>query len=165
MVRDRRWARDLRTSVRCSVALLGLLLLTDWGTGGLTWWRGALWLTLSVLLFVALCPPRVRVGRGWVTSRSLLHSRLVRTDLLVSVRSVDGVRRRLVLLDALGGRVELDLEVLTGNPAVWHRLDEDARHSAAAGLLRCGAEDLRHLSEQVDRETALAVFRVSGLEP
>ncbi|MFE9173901.1 hypothetical protein ACFYNZ_31345 [Streptomyces kebangsaanensis] len=126
------------------MALLGLPLLADWGTGGLTRWRGALRLTLSVLLFVALCPPRVRVGQGWVASRSLLHSRLVRTDLLVSVRWVGGVRRRLVLLDALG---------------------EDVRHSAAAGLLRCGAEGLRHLSERVGRETAPAVFRASGLEP
>ncbi|MFB7738591.1 hypothetical protein ACFC08_30245 [Streptomyces sp. NPDC056112] len=158
------WARELRTSVGCSVALLALLLLIDWGTGSLTWWRGVLWFTLSVLLFVVLCPPRVRAGRGWIASRSLLRSRLVRTDLLVSVRAVDGVCRRLVLLDSLGGRVELDPEVLVDHPDVWYRLDEDARHCVAAGRLQCGTDELRDISEQVDRETALAVFRVSGLE-
>ncbi|GED88232.1 hypothetical protein TNCT6_53170 [Streptomyces sp. 6-11-2] len=158
------WARELRTSVGCSVALLALLLLIDWGTGSLTWWRGVLWFALAVLLFVVLCPPRVRAGRGWIASRSLLRSRLVRTDLLVSVRAVDGVCRRLVLLDSLGGRVELDPEVLVDHPDVWYRLDEDARHCVAAGRLQCGTDELRDISEQVDRETALAVFRVSGLE-
>ncbi|MFE1862117.1 hypothetical protein [Streptomyces anandii] len=165
VVHDRGWSRDLHTSLRCSGALLALLLGIDWGTGELTWWRSALWLTLAALLFVVLCPPRVCAGEGWLDTRSLLFRRRVRTDLLVSVRVPDGVSRRLVLRDALGGRLEIDPAVLVGSPELWHRLDEDARRSAASGLLRYGAQELRELSEQVDRETALAVFRTSGLEP
>lgn len=162
---DRHWARDLHTSVRCSVALCGLLLLIDWGTGNLTWARGALWCALGALLFLVLCPPRVCAGEGWLATRSLLRRRRVRTDLLVSVRVTDGVSRRLVLWDAFGARLEIDPRVLVDNPALWYRFEEDARTSAASGRLRCGAGALRRLAEEVDRETALTVFRVSGLRP
>ncbi|MFI1167393.1 hypothetical protein ACH4UM_28275 [Streptomyces sp. NPDC020801] len=162
---DHGWARDLRTSVRCSVTLLALLVLIDWGTGHLTWWRSLLWLALAGLLFVVLCPPRVRAGEGWLVSRSLLRSRRVRTDLLVSVRAPDGVCRRLVLRDVSGGRVEIDPGVLVRNPDLWYRLGEDARRSQASGCLRCGSDALRQVSERVERETALALFRISGLEP
>ncbi|GHE60477.1 hypothetical protein ACWDSD_14360 [Streptomyces spiralis] len=162
---DRHWARDLHTSVCSSVALCGLLLLFDWGTGNLTWARGALWCTLGALLFLVLCPPRVCAGEGWLATRSLLRRRGVRTDLLVSVRVTDGVSRRLVLRDAFGGRLEIDPRVLVDNPGLWYRFEEDARTSAASGRLRCGASALRDLAGQVDRETALTVFRISGLGP
>jgi hypothetical protein len=163
-VYDHHWARDLHASVGCSSGLLTLLLLIDWGTGSLTWWRGSFWLLLAVLLFLVLCPPRVSAGEGWLARRSLLRRRRVRTDRLVSVRAVDGVSQRLILQDDIGGRVEIDPRILTADPELWHRFDEDARASAAAGCRRCGAPALRRLSGQVDRDTALAVFRISGLE-
>ncbi|MET9149455.1 hypothetical protein ACIGZH_36705 [Streptomyces sp. NPDC058319] len=162
---DRHWARELHTALRCAAALLCLLLLIDAGTGALTWWRGLLWLTLALLLLGVLCPPRVSAGEGWLCCRTPLRRRRVRTDSLVSVRVVDGVSRRLVLRDALGGRVEIDPRILVDNPGLWYHLAEDARTSAARGLLRCGTDALRDLEERVDRETTRTVFRISGLEP
>lgn len=160
---DRRWARDLVDSVRCAAVLLGLLLLVDRGGGSLTPWRAVLWSTLAVLLFVLLCPPRVSVGEGWLASRRLLRTRRLRTDLLVSVRCLDGIAPRLLLRDALGTRVELDPQVLVANPDLWHRLSEDARKSETLGLLTCGTTALRQVSDRIDRETAATVFKVSGL--
>jgi hypothetical protein len=163
-VHDRGWARELRNSAGCSATLLALLLLVDRCAGDFTPWRGALWIGLALLLFVVLYPPRVRAGEGWLSSRGLLRERRVRTDLLVSVRCLDGVAQRLVLRDVFGDRIEIDPQVLVSNPALWHRLDEDAHRSAACGSLTCGAPVLRRVAERIDRETALTVFKVSGLE-
>ncbi|WP_351230995.1 hypothetical protein [Streptomyces sp. NPDC002133] len=52
----------------------------------------------------------------------------------------------------------------SANPALWRRLDEDARTCVEHGTLLCGATALRQLSERIDRETARTVFKVSGLE-
>lgn len=161
---DRRWAGDLRSSIRCAAVLLALLLLVDWGAGTLTAVRGALWAGLGVVLFLVLYPPRVSAGEGWLASHGLLRKRRVRTDLLVSVRCLDGVSQRLLLRDTLGVRVEINPQVLVNNPQLWHRLAEDARKSAASGSLTCGATALRKVSERIDRETALTVFQVSGLD-
>ncbi|WP_240797270.1 hypothetical protein [Streptomyces sp. F001] len=161
---DHRWTRDLHSAVRCAAVLLALLLLIDWGAGTLTPWRTALWCILAALLFVVLCPPRVSAGAGWLQSRSLLRTRTVRTDLLVSVRCLDGVSQRLVLRDTFGERVEIDPQVLVANPELWYRLDEDAHKSEARGLLLCGATALNRVAERIDCETARTVFRVSGLE-
>ncbi|MGW0885104.1 hypothetical protein [Streptomyces sp. NPDC002671] len=160
---DQRWARDAGESVGCAGALLALLLLFDWGTGKLALWRCALWLFLALLLFLLLCPARVSAGQDWLSARRLLRERRVRTDLLVSVRCLGGVSQRLLLRDVFGTRVELDPEVLVRNPRLWHRLEEGARKSAADGLLLCGQTAVRRLSARVDRETAQAVFKVSGL--
>ncbi|MEU1516050.1 hypothetical protein ABZ490_28590 [Streptomyces sp. NPDC005811] len=161
---DLRWARDVRDSVRCAGVLLVLLLLLDWGTERLTPRRAALWFALALLLFLTLYPARVRAGEDWLSSRRLWRERRVRTDLLVSVRCLDGVSQRLVLRDAFGGRVEIDPEVLVRNPQLWLRLEAGARRAAAAGTLLCGATALRRLSRRIDRETAHAVFKASGLE-
>jgi hypothetical protein len=161
---DLRWAQDMRDSIRCAGALLALLLLVDWGSGRFTLWRGALWLALALLLFLALYPARVSAAEGWLASRRLLRERRVRTDLLVSVRCLDGISQRLVLRDAFGGRVEIDPEVLVRNPRLWFHLGQGARKSAAGGTLLCGATALRRLSQRIDRETARAVFEASGLE-
>ncbi|QTD97204.1 hypothetical protein [Streptomyces cyanogenus] len=161
---DRSWARDVRSACRCAGALFGLLLGVDRTAGSLTWWRAALWLLLALLLLLVLFPVRVSAGPGWLASRRLLRTRRVRTDLLTAVRPLDGVTQRLVLRDALGNRVEIDPEVLVRNPQLWYRLDEGARASEAAGTLLCGAAALHRLARRVDRETALGVFRVSGLE-
>jgi hypothetical protein len=135
---DLRWARDLKDSVRCAGALLVLLLLIDWGSGRLTLGRGALWLALSLLLFLVLYPARVSAGEGWPASRRLLRERRVHTELLVSVRCLDGVSPRLLLRDALGNRVQIDPDVLVRNLWLWYRLDDGARKAAADGLLLCG---------------------------
>ncbi|OYP18847.1 hypothetical protein CFC35_33745 [Streptomyces sp. FBKL.4005] len=164
VVYDRDWAPDVRRSVRCAGALFGLLLCVDLTAGELTWWRGALWFALALLLLLVLFPVRVSAGPGWLATRRLLHTRRVRTDLLTAVRPLDGVTQRLVLRDTLGNRVEIDPEVLIRTPALWYRLAEGARGAEAAGTLLCGATALHRLARRVDRETALGVFRVSGLE-
>jgi hypothetical protein len=161
---DRRWSGDLRSAVRCSAVLFSLLLLIDWGAGSLTSVRGGLWAGLAVLLFLILFPPRVTAGEGWLASRGLLGERRIRTDLLVSVRCLDGVSQRLVLRDVFGDRVEIDPRVLVNNPDLWHHLDEDAHRSAASGSLACGQTALRRISERIDRVTARTVFKVSGLD-
>ncbi|GHI06038.1 hypothetical protein Scel_43590 [Streptomyces cellostaticus] len=161
---DRRWAGDVREAVRCAGVLLLLLLLVDWGSGRFTLWRGLLWLALALLLFLVLFPARVSAGEDWLASRRLLRERRVRTDLLVSVRCLGGVSQRLLLRDAFGARVEIDPEALLHNPQLWHRLEQGTRKAAADGLLLCGQTALDRLSAGVDRETALAVFKASGLE-
>ncbi len=164
VVHDRRWPGELRGSLRCSAALLVLLLLVDLVAGDFTLWRGALWLGLSLLLLVVLYPPRVRAGVGWLSSRGPLRGHRVRTDLLVCVRCADGLGRRLVLRDTFGDRVEIDPRVLLDNPALWHRLDTDLHTSVSRGLLTYGAPALHRVTRRIDRETALTVFRISGLK-
>lgn len=161
---DRLWAQDLRSSIRCSAVLLALLLLIDGAAGTLTPARAALWVTLGLLLFLVLHPTRVAAGEGWLSTHGLLRTRRVRTDRLVSVRCLDGVAQRLVLRDTSGASVEIDPRVLVANPPLWHRIDEDARVSALRGTMTCGATALRRVSERIDRETAMTVFKVSGLD-
>ncbi|WLW50292.1 hypothetical protein [Streptomyces sp. YU58] len=161
---DLRWARDVRDAVYCAGVLLALLLLLDRGAGLLTPGRGALWIALALLFFAVLCPARVRAGADWLSSGSLVRERRVRTDLLVSVRCVDGLSQRLVLRDALGGRVEIDPEVLVRNPQLWFRVETAARKAVTEGTLLCGATALRRIARRIDREAAQAVFRASGLE-
>ncbi|GGW69070.1 hypothetical protein GCM10010503_52840 [Streptomyces lucensis JCM 4490] len=141
-----------------------MLLLIDWGSGRFAMWRGLLWLALAVLLFVVLFPVRVSAGEDWLAAQWMLRKRRVRTDVLVSVRCLDGVSQRLVLRDAFGARVVIDPVVLVTNPDLWHRFEAGARKAAADGLLLCGQTALRHLSARMDRETALAVFKASGLD-
>ena len=69
-----------------------------------------------------------------------------------------------MLRDTLGGRVEIDPEVLVRNPQLWSRLEAGARKSAADGLLLSGSTALQRIAVRVDRETARNVFKASGLE-
>ncbi|MFI6059980.1 hypothetical protein [Streptomyces sp. NPDC051286] len=163
-VYDREWSGDVRFAGGCSVTLLGLLLAVDAAIGRLTWLRVLLWAAIAAVLCAVLVPPRVCAGTGWLSSRGLLRRTTVRTDLLVSVRWSDGVAQRLLLRDAHGCRVELDPRVFVANPALWHRLDEDARTCMERGTLLCGATALRQLGDRIDRRTARTVFEVSGLE-
>ncbi|MFE9029017.1 hypothetical protein ACFYOA_22630 [Streptomyces iakyrus] len=158
------WTREVRSAGHCAGVLLALLLVVDWGSGRITPGRVALWCALAGLLFGVLYPARVSAGGEWLASRRLVREQLVRTDLLVSVRCVDGVSQRLLLRDALGGRVEVDPDLLVRHPQLWFRLDEGARKSAADGLLLCGVTAMRRMSRRVERETARAVFRASGPE-
>ncbi|MFF0203206.1 hypothetical protein [Streptomyces sp. NPDC005017] len=161
---DHRWARDVREAAWSGGGLHAALLLIDCGSGRFTLWRGMLWAALALLLFLVLFPAHVTAGENWLASRRLLGERRVRTDLLVSVRCLDGVSQRLLLRDALGAQVLIDLRPLLNNPDLWHRLEEGARKADADGLLLCGRTALQRLSVRADRETALAVFKVSGLE-
>ncbi|MGW1761655.1 hypothetical protein [Streptomyces mirabilis] len=61
---DRRWAGDLRSSIRCAAVLLALLLVIDLGEGTLAALRGVLWAGLGALLFLVPYPPRVTAGEG-----------------------------------------------------------------------------------------------------
>ncbi|MFD7297526.1 hypothetical protein ACFV9W_29890 [Streptomyces sp. NPDC059897] len=161
--RDEQWAGEARSAVRCGAVLSALLLGVDTLSGQLTLWRCALWLGLGALLTVVLLPARVTATADRLTARGLWRARTVRTDLLVSVRCVGGVAQRLVLRDRLGGRVEIDPQVLVANPPLWLLLDDAARASERRGLLLCGTTALRTLARRVDGELAQSVFRISGL--
>ncbi|MFR0355151.1 hypothetical protein [Streptomyces sediminimaris] len=160
---DRRWATDLRTTLLCVGSFLSLLVLIDAAAGTLTPARAALWSGLALLLLLVLMPARVAVGDGWLTVRTVRGTRRVRTDRLVAAHTTGHDGRCLVLRDALGGRVEFDSHVLSANPALWHRLDTACRVSARAGHPTAHPAALRMLSERIDRETARAVFKVSGM--
>ncbi|MFF2506923.1 hypothetical protein ACFVTY_26630 [Streptomyces sp. NPDC058067] len=164
VARDRRWAADLRAAVFCSVAVCCLVLLIDTANGTLTAARGALWAGLAALLQGVLHPPLVSVGPGWLAVRGVWGTRRVCTDLLTSVRHSDGVTPRLVLRDALGGRVEVDPKVFADNPVLWHRLETGARRARASGLLRCGAGVVERLADRMDGDAARAVFEASDMD-
>lgn len=153
--------------VRAAIGVASLagtaLFVLDAGAGRLDATRGALWAGLAVLVFVVLLPPRVSARPGLLSTRGLLVEHSVRTDSLVSVQWSDGVAARLILRDAEGGRVEIDATVLVRNPAMWRRLDRDARTSIRRGTPQYGATALCRLTARIDRETAQTVFKVSGL--
>ncbi|MFE7159356.1 hypothetical protein [Streptomyces sp. NPDC057636] len=164
VVRDRRWAADLRAAVFCALTLFCLILVIDTANGTLSAARVGLWAGLSVLLHAVLHPPLVSASPGWLAVRGVWGTRRVCTDLLTSVRHSDGVTPRLVLRDALGGRVELDPKVLTDNPVLWHRLETGARRARANGLLRCGTPVIDRLAARIDGDAARAVFDASELD-
>ncbi|MEU6661107.1 hypothetical protein [Streptomyces sp. NPDC046821] len=164
VVRDRRWAADLRVAVFCSLTLYCLILLIDGANGTLTPARGALWAGLAALLQCVLHPPLVSAGPGWLAVRGVWGTRRVCTDLLTSVRRSDGVTPRLVLRDALGGRVEVDPKVFSDNPVLWHRLETGAHRARATGLLVSGADTVDRLAARIDRDTSRAVFEASELD-
>ncbi|MFG2889182.1 hypothetical protein [Streptomyces sp. NPDC048248] len=161
--RDRTRLPELRSALWCAAGLLAVMLLVDLANGTLAHWRALCWTAVALALFAVLYPPRVSAGEHWLASRGLVRTCVVRTDLLVLVRHSDGMSPRLVLRDALGGRVELDPEVLTANPLLWHHLEQGVRLSRARGVLRCGAAPLRELAERIDHDGARAVFEASGL--
>ncbi|MBO1335663.1 hypothetical protein J3486_30990 [Streptomyces sp. VRA16 Mangrove soil] len=145
------------------VGLVVLLLGIDTLSGELALWRSALWLLLGGVFALVLLPARVSATADRLTTQGLWRGHTVRTDRLVSVRCLDGVAHRLVLRDELGGRVEIDPQVLVANPPLWRLLDDGARVSVERGLLLCGGTALRRLARQVDEELARTVFQVSGL--
>lgn len=161
---DRRWAGDARRAVYGSSGFLSLIVLSDWGVGTLTWWRAALWTALAVMLLLVLMPPRLTAGEGRLTARGLWGERAVRTDVLVSVELSGSIAERVILRDAFGGRVEVDVPVIVGSPLLWHLLETGARRSTDHGWLPRENAALRELRERTDGTAARAVFRISGLE-
>lgn len=164
IARDIHWADERRSAIGIASLLYSALLAMDAGFGELDATRGVLWTGLAALLFVILLPSRVSVGPGLLSARGLLVEHTVRTDSLVSVRWSDGVAQRMILRDTEGSRVEIDPTVLVRNPAMWRRVDTDTRTSIQRGTLLCGETALRRLAQRIDRETALTVFKASGLE-
>ncbi|MEV6399067.1 hypothetical protein AB0M39_30515 [Streptomyces sp. NPDC051907] len=164
VVHDTRWASEARAATGCAALLLGLSLTIEAGNGTLAPARALLWCALAALLFAVLLPSRVEAAPGRLTVRGLTTRRTVRTDRLTSVRWSDGVAQRLILRDAAGGRAEVDPRVLVANPPLWRLLEADARVCQRRGTLLRGGTELDRLARRVDRESAHAVFRVSGLE-
>ncbi|WP_327391877.1 MULTISPECIES: hypothetical protein [unclassified Streptomyces] len=165
-VSDVRWAAQVRWAVGAGTFLLVSLLIVDHLYGRLTWQRAALWAGLSLLLCVVLVPPRVTAGPGWLAARDVWGERRVRTDRMVALdwqQGAAGSTGRIVLRDAEGTRLELDLAVLTATPAIWLRLEEGARRAQRAGTLVRGAPVLARLAQRVEQEAARAVFTASGL--
>ena len=165
-VSDPRWAAQARWAAGAAAFLLVSLLVVDHLYDRLTWQRAALWAGLSLLLCLVLVPPRVTGGPGWLASRDVWGERRVRTDRLVALYWPQGAActaGRIVLRDAEGTRLEVDLAVLTASPGVWLRLEEGARLAQRAGTLVRGAPVLARLAHQVEEEAARAVFTTSGL--
>ncbi|MEU2509321.1 hypothetical protein ABZ621_32055 [Streptomyces sp. NPDC007863] len=100
---------------------------------------------------------------GLLTVRGLWVTRTVRTDRLAAAVWPADTAGRLSLRDEDGARAEVDLRVLLADPALWLRLETDARASRARGTLDHGAADLARLALHVHTETARSVFRFSGL--
>ncbi|MEU9126160.1 hypothetical protein AB0C96_41230 [Streptomyces sp. NPDC048506] len=160
---DRHWRAAARRALQYSLAFVGLLMLLDWGTDGLTLRRAGLWVVLGVAVLAVFLPPRVTAGEGWLAVRGLKGERRVRTDALVTMRQYGSIDVRLVLLDAHGQRLELAPRVLVANPLIWHLLDAGAHRSVERGTLRHGADVLEELADQIDGREARAVLTASGL--
>ncbi|MEU6986708.1 hypothetical protein ABZ946_25280 [Streptomyces sp. NPDC046324] len=163
-VHDMGWPSDLRAAVGFAVTLLGMSLTVEAGNHSLSPVHAFLWCGLSALVFVILVPPRVEAAPGRLTVRGLTCRRTVHTDRLASVDWSDGVAQRLILCDSKGGRAEIDPRVFVANPPLWYLLEADARTSRARGTLVRGGAELERLGRCLDRETARAVFRISGMD-
>ncbi len=160
---DRHWRAHARRALHCSLAFVGLLVLLDAGSGGLTLPRAGLWAALGAVVFAVFLPARVSAGDGWLAVRGLLGERRVRTDALVTVRRYGGVATHLVLRDARGQWLEVDARVVEANPLIWHLLDAGARASLARGTLRHGKQALEELADRIDGQEARAVLKASGM--
>ncbi|MEV4946769.1 hypothetical protein [Streptomyces sp. NPDC053755] len=157
------WLGEASYAIGCAALLLGTSLLVDAAAHGLTLLRTTGWIALAAALLVILLPGRVSAGPGHLTVRGLWVTKSVRTDRLSAVDWPVGIAQRLVLTDTDGVRAEVDLRVLTSNPALRLRLETDAQAALEHGTLVRGAASLARLSLRVDAETTRGVFDVSGL--
>ncbi|WP_434405181.1 hypothetical protein [Streptomyces sp. NBC_01353] len=162
-VHDTGWPSEARAAAGFAVVLLAVSLTVEAGNGTLSLLRALPWAGLAALVFAILLPPRVEASPGRLTIRGLTARRTVHTDRLASVRWSDGVAQRLILYDTTGARAEIDPRIFIANPPLWHLLKADARVSLARGTLHHGSAELERLARCVDRETALTVFRISGM--
>ncbi|MFD7326310.1 hypothetical protein ACFV9D_35440 [Streptomyces sp. NPDC059875] len=158
------WPGEARYAIGCAALLLGASLLIDAGAHGLTLLRTAGWITLAAALLVILLPVRVSAGPGRLTVQGLWVTRTVRTDRLTAVDWPVGIAQRVVLTDTDGVRAEVDLRVLVSNPALWLRLEADARIARERGTLDRGTAGLARLTQHIETETTRSVFKVSGLD-
>lgn len=167
VVVDRNWAAERRTALGFGTAFAGLLALLDWASGGLDPLRLGCWSALGAAVVAVLLPDRVTAGATWMATRNGLGERRVCTETLTSVRRSAGRTDTLVLSDALGGRITVDIPVIVANPQLWHRLDTGIRHSERLGTLVPARTDdtlLLTIAEQVDHETVRRIFTASDLD-
>ncbi|MFD5327318.1 hypothetical protein [Streptomyces sp. NPDC127092] len=158
------WPGEARTAVGCAVMLLLMSLIVDAGTHGLAVLRTAAFITLASVLLVILLPARVTAASDLLIVQGLWVARTVRIDRLSCVAwPSGGTSHRVILRDAEGGRVEVDLRVLSANPAIWLRLEAGARASVRRGTLSRDTSDLARLSLYIHAETARSVLKASGL--
>ncbi|MEV8018045.1 hypothetical protein AB0O76_17235 [Streptomyces sp. NPDC086554] len=163
-VRDTQWAGECRSAAGVAVLVLAALLAVDALADSFTLPRAVCWAGLALLAFVILLPARVSARPGLLRVRGVLVVRSVRTDSLLSVGwSPLAVSQRLLLRDAQGASVEIDPEVLVRNPALWQRVHADIRASFERDTQVGGEDAFRRLAERIDGETALLVFKASGL--
>ncbi|UFQ19966.1 MULTISPECIES: hypothetical protein [Streptomyces] len=160
---DAGWLGEARYAIGCTTLLLGTSLLVDAAAHGLTLLRTTAWSTLAAALLVILLPVRVSAGPGRLTVQGLWATKTVRTDRLTAVDWPADIGQQLVLTDRDGVRTEVDLRVLIANPALWLRLETDARAAEKRGTLGRGAASLDRVSLRIDAETARSVFNMSGL--
>ncbi|MFD7977336.1 hypothetical protein [Streptomyces sp. NPDC059071] len=162
---DVEWPAQARSAVGCAALLLAASLTVDAGTHGLTPLRTAGFIALASVVLVVLLPARVSAAPDFLIVRGLWVTRTVRTDRLAALAwPTGGTAQRVILRDAGGGRAEVDLRVLTANPAIWLRLEAGARASLQRGTLSRATSDLARLSLHIHRETARSVLKVSGLD-
>ena len=163
VLHDAGWPGEARAALICSGLLLGVALIVDAGVHGPTLLGSLGCIALSALLLVVLLPARVSAAPGLLTVQGLWVTRTVRTDRLAAAVWPADTAGRLSLRDEDGGRAEIDLRVLLANPALWLRLEADARASRERGTLDHGSADLARLALHVHAETARSVLKISGL--
>ncbi|BBA98551.1 hypothetical protein RVR_4773 [Actinacidiphila reveromycinica] len=159
---DRAWAGRLWSAYGAAATVLAVALVTDGWDGTLDVPRLAACGALALALFAILLPARTSAGDGWLDVRGLLRGRRVHTGYLVSARFLGEIDRRVVLRDAFGGRVSVEVRVLVANPFLWHELDRGARRSHAAGLLQ-DRDALRELAEAIDAAGARDLLTSAGM--
>ncbi|MER0245060.1 hypothetical protein AAHZ94_24315 [Streptomyces sp. HSW2009] len=157
------FGRELRSAAGLTALMYAALLLVDLGNGTLDLARGVCWTAVAALFLAVLLPTRITAGDGWLTSRTLLRRRTVRTDLLVSVRLVGGVVPRLLLRDAYGATAWVGLRVLHANPLLWHALERGARTARRRRVLADGGWLLTEVGRDVDDDRARRLLRAADL--
>ncbi|MCZ0983187.1 hypothetical protein O1L60_40760 [Streptomyces diastatochromogenes] len=161
---DAGWPGEARAAAGCAALLLAVSLTVEVGTDHLTLLHTAGFIALSSALLVILLPARVAATPDLLIVQGLWTTRTVRTDRLSAVVwPTGGTAHRVILRDTEGGRAEIDLRVLSANPALWLRLDAGARTSVRRGTLNGDTSDLARLSLHLHSETARSVLKVSGL--
>lgn len=159
---DRAWSGRLWSAYGAAATVLAVALVTDGWDGTLDLPRLAICGALASVLFAILLPARTTAGDGWLEVRGLLRRRRVHTDYLVSARFLGEIDRRVVLRDAFGGRVSVEVRVLHANPFLWHELDRGARRAHSAGLLP-DRSALRDLAESIDTAGARELLSAAGM--
>ncbi|MFJ2954941.1 hypothetical protein [Streptomyces sp. NPDC087270] len=159
---DRAWAGRRWSAYGAAATVLAVALVMDGWDGTLDMLRLAACGALSTALFAILLPARTTAGDGWLEVRGLVRRRRVHTDYLVSARFLGEIDRRVVLRDAFGGRVSVEVRVLLANPFLWHELDRGARRAYAAGLLP-DRSALRELAESIDTAGARELLSAAGM--
>ncbi|MFJ7957005.1 hypothetical protein ACIQ62_11990 [Streptomyces sp. NPDC096319] len=162
---DAGWPGEARAAIGCAVGLLAVSLIVEAGTHGLTVLRTAGFIALASVLLVVLLPARVSAAPDLLIVKGLWTTRTVRIDRLSAVAwPAGGTSHRVILTDAEDGRAEVELRVLSANPAIWLRLEAGAQASLQRGTLSRDTGDLARLSLYIHRETARSVLKMSGLD-